>query len=103
MSTDPVLHALIDMCQAVEVQGMVGPATPAYENAMKVIRERTQPGGRLASPEETRAKIQAAHDHLMNLQPHIAQLPKQYQGFIDPHVDEAMKLLSACLPQKDAS
>lgn len=45
MTQDPILHALIDMVQAVETQGMVGPATPAYENALKVIRGRTAPGG----------------------------------------------------------
>ena len=44
--------------------------------------------------------IQKAYDHLMNLQPHIEQLPKEYRGFIDPHVDEAMKLLASLLPQR---
>jgi hypothetical protein len=39
------------------------------------------------------APMQAAYNHLMNLQPHIAQLPKEYQPFIDSHVDEAMKAL----------
>ena len=53
--------------------------------------------GQRAEPEA--ATIQKAHDHLINLQPHIAQLPKGYQGFIDPHVDEAMKLLASLLPQ----
>lgn len=36
-----------------------------------------------------------AYNHLMNLQPHIAQLPERYRPFIDSHVDEAMRALSA--------
>jgi hypothetical protein len=35
-----------------------------------------------------------AYAHLMNLQPHIAQLPESYRGFIDPHVDMAMKAIN---------
>ena len=40
-----VLHALVDLVQAVEKQGMVGPATPAYKAALEVIREHVAPGG----------------------------------------------------------
>ena len=40
-----VLHALVDLVQAVEKQGMVGPATPAYKAALEVIRGRVAPGG----------------------------------------------------------
>ena len=40
-----VLHALVDLVQAVEKQGMVGPATPAYVAALEVIREHVAPGG----------------------------------------------------------
>ncbi len=36
-----------------------------------------------------------AHDELMNLQPHIAQLPEKYRPFIDSHVDIAMEILAA--------
>ncbi len=37
--------------------------------------------------------ISKAHDELMNLQPCIGQLPKQYRPFIDAHVDVAMGIL----------
>lgn len=48
-----------------------------------------------------RRRITAALEHLMNLQPHIAQIPKRYQCFINPHVDMAMAHLdSASEPPK---
>ncbi len=37
--------------------------------------------------------MQKAHDHLMNLQPHIGQLPKYCRPFIDVYVNEAMAIL----------
>ncbi len=47
----------------------------------------------LAEIEHLSAVIQRAHDTLMNLQPHIGQLPKQYRLFVDGHVDIAMEIL----------
>ncbi len=47
-----------------------------------------------AEIERLRVAMQDAHDHLMNLQPHIAQLPKLIQPFIDSHVDCAMASLA---------
>ena len=41
--------------------------------------------------------IERAHNMLINLQPHIAQLPKQYRPFIDSHVDVAMESLRIAL------
>ena len=38
-------------------------------------------------------KIAEAHGHLVNLQPHIAELLKSEQPFIDSHVTLAMKAL----------
>jgi hypothetical protein len=43
MTHDPVLHALIDLVQAVEEGNAID--EPAYQNAIKVIRERVAPGG----------------------------------------------------------
>lgn len=53
----------------------------------------------LTEIEGLRRDAEKAHGHLMNMQPHIAQLPERYRPFIDSHVDEAMKLLDAA---KDA-
>ncbi len=46
---------------------------------------------------EMREAAQTAHDHLMNLQPHIAQLEPYQRPFIDSHVDLAMEVLSTAL------
>lgn len=43
---------------------------------------------------EAETSKREAYDHLMNMQPHIAQLPEQYRPFIDSHVDAAMRALS---------
>jgi hypothetical protein len=40
-----------------------------------------------------REQITNAERHLVNLQPHIAQLPEQYQLFIDTYVDLALECL----------
>ncbi len=40
---------------------------------------------------------QTAHDHLINLQPHIAQLEPNQRPFIDADVDEAIKVLRGVL------
>ncbi len=51
--------------------------------------------------ERLRAAMQDAHDHLMNLQPHIQMLHKNSQPFIDSHVDCAMAALAK--PPDDGS
>ncbi len=49
---------------------------------------------RLRTIERLEGAMKAAHDHLMNLQPHIGQLPEKVQPFIDSHVDLAMEILN---------
>ncbi len=44
--------------------------------------------------ERLETALQTAHDHLINLQPHIAQLAKRDQPFIDTHVDLALEALN---------
>lgn len=44
--------------------------------------------------------VQAAYDQLVDLQPHIAQLPERNQPFIDTHVDIAMEHLRSILEPK---
>ena len=46
---------------------------------------------------ELRAAANTAHTYLVNLQPHIAQLPKECQPFIDTHIDLAMETLRKLL------
>jgi hypothetical protein len=36
-------------------------------------------------------------DELMNIQPHIAQTPKQYQPFLDSHIDKASGIITEVL------
>ena len=50
---------------------------------------------------ELRAKMQQAHDELMNLQPHIGQIPERHRPFIDSHVDVAMKLLACASGRRE--
>jgi hypothetical protein len=48
MTQDPVLHALIDLCQAIAKKGptvLSDDAKSAYARALDVIRENTAPGG----------------------------------------------------------
>lgn len=63
----------------------------AREEAVHVrneaIRENNTQRERAEAAEATLAQVEA---HLINLQPHIAQLPKEYQPFIDSHVDTAL-------------
>lgn len=52
--------------------------------------------GAIAAHTENRRLLDVvgkAHDELMNLQPCIGQLPKEYRLFIDPHVGVAMGIL----------
>ncbi len=50
-----------------------------------------------AKIKQLREAIQDTSNHLMNLQPHIARLPKERQLFIDSHVDCALDELKAAL------
>jgi hypothetical protein len=64
MTNDPVLHALIDLVQALE-EGTAGAMGAAYTNAVNMIRERTAPGGDM-QPEDggiTQALVQMARDN----------------------------------------
>jgi hypothetical protein len=45
------------------------------------------------------AAVRTAHTQLMNLQPHIEELDKSQQSFVDAHVDVAMAALSEALPE----
>jgi len=48
-----------------------------------------------AEIEQLQERMQKAHNHLINLQPHIPQACYPgHEAFIDSHIDEAMKLLS---------
>lgn len=51
-------------------------------------------GAAIATIERQHTQISMAHDELMNLQPHIAQLQARDRPFIDSHVDAAMDILS---------
>lgn len=58
-----------------------------------VVARRELQRAELIEQQELKARITKAHNHLMNLQPHIAQLPKRDQPFIDSHVDMAIQAL----------
>jgi len=52
--------------------------------------------------EQLQERMQKAHNHLINLQPHIPQACYPgHESFIDSHIDEAMKLLSETTKNTD--
>jgi hypothetical protein len=68
----------------------IGQAHRVFSQMEKEIERLTTEG------ERKDAAILAAYDELMNLQPHIPQACKPgHGGFIDSHVDEAMRVLSS--------
>ena len=61
---------------------------------------------RRAESAEQRLKVaegllEFAEGELTNLQPHIAQLPKHYQPFIDSHIDVVLEKLRAFLKESE--
>jgi hypothetical protein len=53
-TTDPVLHALVDLVQALEAgNGSISMWNPAYSHARQVIQEHVAPGGDRASRDAT--------------------------------------------------
>ena len=59
------------------------------------VQELIKENGRL------RAGLRAAHDELMNLQPHIGQLEAHQRPFIDAHVDVAMEKMKEALGEDE--
>jgi hypothetical protein len=87
MNNDPVLHALINLVRAVEMDPPPIIYGPAYRDALEVIRSRVSPGGETAQPEAVQKD--AERYRWLNKQHHFLL-------YVEPNEGERHKLRLRC-------
>jgi hypothetical protein len=93
MTHDPVLHALIDLCQEITKKGptvMWKEAKDAYARAMSVIRDHTAPGG-----ESSPRYVPTRHSIIEECATAIESAPLTYTG-PDPQGVRDLRYLIVC-------